>query len=90
MGRLGTPEEVADVIVFIASPRAHWINGRNIPADGLEQPYGRSTAGHTRSQWPLFRQGPIAGWVGPETAPVVGATGGQLKSEFFALRLSSS
>jgi len=27
MGRLGTAEEVADVIVFIASPRAHWING---------------------------------------------------------------
>jgi 3-oxoacyl-[acyl-carrier protein] reductase len=39
MGRLGTAEEVADVIAFIASPRAHWINGRNIPVDGLEQPY---------------------------------------------------
>jgi NAD(P)-dependent dehydrogenase (short-subunit alcohol dehydrogenase family) len=39
MGRLGTAEEVADVIVFIASPRAHWINGRSIPVDGLEQPY---------------------------------------------------
>jgi NAD(P)-dependent dehydrogenase (short-subunit alcohol dehydrogenase family) len=39
MGRLGTVEEVADVIVFLASPRAHWINGRNIPVDGLEQPY---------------------------------------------------
>jgi predicted ATPase len=24
MGRLGTAEEVADVIAFIASPRAHW------------------------------------------------------------------
>ena len=23
--------------VFAASPRAHWINGRNIPIDGLEQ-----------------------------------------------------
>jgi 3-oxoacyl-[acyl-carrier protein] reductase len=31
MGRLDTAEEVADVIVFLASPRAHWINGRNIP-----------------------------------------------------------
>ena len=31
MGRLGTAEEVADVIVFLASPRAQWINGRNIP-----------------------------------------------------------
>src|SRR5262252_3698989 len=39
MGRLGTAEEVEDVIVFIASPRAHWINGRNIPVDGLEQPH---------------------------------------------------
>lgn len=41
MGRLGRPEEVADVIVFLASPRAHWINGRNIPVDGLEQPVAR-------------------------------------------------
>ena len=39
MGRLGTAEEVADVIVFTASPRANWINGRNIPVDGLEQPH---------------------------------------------------
>ena len=39
MGRLGTVEEVADVIVFLASSRAHWINGRNIPVDGLEQPH---------------------------------------------------
>jgi 3-oxoacyl-[acyl-carrier protein] reductase len=39
MGRLGTAEEVANVIVFVASPRAHWINGRNVPVDGLEQPY---------------------------------------------------
>jgi len=38
MGRLGRPEEVADVIVFTASPRANWINGRHIPVDGLEQP----------------------------------------------------
>ena len=39
MGRLGTAEEVADVVVFAASSRAHWINGRNIPVDGLEQPH---------------------------------------------------
>jgi 3-oxoacyl-[acyl-carrier protein] reductase len=41
MGRLGQPQEVADVIVFLASPRANWINGRNIPVDGLEQPVPR-------------------------------------------------
>jgi 3-oxoacyl-[acyl-carrier protein] reductase len=39
MGRLGAAEEIVDVIVFLASPRAHWINGRNIPVDGLEQPH---------------------------------------------------
>jgi 3-oxoacyl-[acyl-carrier protein] reductase len=38
MGRLGHPEEVADVIVFLASSRSNWINGRNVPVDGLEQP----------------------------------------------------
>src|SRR5690606_26279976 len=38
MGRLGTPEEVADVIAFVASPRANWINGRNVVVDGLQQP----------------------------------------------------
>ncbi|MCZ6680581.1 MAG: SDR family NAD(P)-dependent oxidoreductase [Candidatus Poribacteria bacterium] len=37
-GRLGTPEEVADVVVFLASDRARWINGANIRVDGLEQP----------------------------------------------------
>jgi 3-oxoacyl-[acyl-carrier protein] reductase len=25
--------------VFLASPRGYWINGRNIPVDGLEQPH---------------------------------------------------
>jgi 3-oxoacyl-[acyl-carrier protein] reductase len=38
MGRLGHAEEVADVVTFMVSPRSHWINGRNIPVDGLEQP----------------------------------------------------
>ncbi len=38
MGRLGKPEEVADVIVYLSSPRSNWINGRHIPVDGLEQP----------------------------------------------------
>ncbi len=38
MGRLGTPEEIADVVVFVTSPRAYWINGRHIPVDGCQQP----------------------------------------------------
>ncbi|MQF65080.1 SDR family oxidoreductase [SAR202 cluster bacterium AC-409-J13_OGT_754m] len=38
MGRLGLPYEIANVIAFLVSPKAHWINGRNIPVDGLQQP----------------------------------------------------
>ncbi|NKB70581.1 MAG: SDR family oxidoreductase [Candidatus Latescibacteria bacterium] len=37
-GRLGKPEEVADVVVFLASERARWVNGAHIRVDGLEQP----------------------------------------------------
>lgn len=32
--RLGTPEEVADVVAFIASPRASFVSGANILVDG--------------------------------------------------------
>ena len=35
-GRLGTPEEVADVVVFLLSERANWINGANIAVDGAQ------------------------------------------------------
>lgn len=34
MGRPGTPEEVAELILFLASPRASYITGANIPIDG--------------------------------------------------------
>jgi 3-oxoacyl-[acyl-carrier protein] reductase len=34
MGRLGKPEEVADVVAFLASDDARWITGENISADG--------------------------------------------------------
>ena len=33
-GRLGTPEEVAEVILFLASPAARWITGQTITVDG--------------------------------------------------------
>jgi 3-oxoacyl-[acyl-carrier protein] reductase len=33
-GRFGTPEEVADVVAFVASARARWVTGACIPVDG--------------------------------------------------------
>ena len=35
-GRLGTAEEVADVAVFLASPRAHWVTGECVSVDGAQ------------------------------------------------------
>jgi len=34
MGRMGTPEEVANAVVFLASPRASFITGTNVIVDG--------------------------------------------------------
>ena len=39
LGRLGTPEEVANVVTFLASGKASFVNGAAIPVDGAE---GRS------------------------------------------------
>ncbi len=33
-GRLGTPEDIADVVAFLASEDARWINGQHILANG--------------------------------------------------------
>lgn len=35
-GRFGTPQEVADVVVFLASDRANWISGACINVDGCQ------------------------------------------------------
>jgi NAD(P)-dependent dehydrogenase (short-subunit alcohol dehydrogenase family) len=34
LGRFGTEEELAGVVVFLASPTASWITGQVIVADG--------------------------------------------------------
>jgi len=34
LGRLGRPEEIADLIFFLASPQAGWITAINCPIDG--------------------------------------------------------
>ena len=33
-GRMGTPEEIADVALFLASPHARWVTGQTIAVDG--------------------------------------------------------
>jgi 3-oxoacyl-[acyl-carrier protein] reductase len=35
-GRLGTAQEIADVVVFLLSDCASWVNGANIPVDGAQ------------------------------------------------------
>jgi 3-oxoacyl-[acyl-carrier protein] reductase len=34
LGRLGTPEDIADVVAFLASPDARWITGQSIQVTG--------------------------------------------------------
>jgi len=33
-GRLGTPEEIAEVALFLASPHARWVTGQTLAVDG--------------------------------------------------------
>jgi len=37
--RIGQPEDVADVIVFLASEQAHWLTGQLIYASGGDSMY---------------------------------------------------
>jgi len=34
LGRPGTPDEIADLIAFLISPRSGWITGETIAIDG--------------------------------------------------------
>ena len=34
LGRLGQPEDIADVVAFLASDDARWITGQNIRING--------------------------------------------------------
>ena len=35
-GRFGRPEEVGDVVAFLASPRAGWVSGTSVVVDGCQ------------------------------------------------------
>lgn len=39
-GRVGLPEEIVDLVMFLCNPRSNWINGTAITIDGA------MTAGH--------------------------------------------
>jgi 3-oxoacyl-[acyl-carrier protein] reductase len=37
LGRICKPEEVANLVAFVASPRASFVNGAHIPIDGAQR-----------------------------------------------------
>jgi NAD(P)-dependent dehydrogenase (short-subunit alcohol dehydrogenase family) len=49
MGRIGDPEDIAEMIVFLLSSRASWITGQNITIDGGTTLHG-SGIGHVARQ----------------------------------------
>lgn len=41
MGRLGRPDDIADAVAFLASPKASWITGAQLLVDGGQSIYGQ-------------------------------------------------
>jgi 3-oxoacyl-[acyl-carrier protein] reductase len=34
LGRIGEPEDIANVVAFLVGPQGHWVNAQNIRANG--------------------------------------------------------
>ena len=50
LGRLGTPEDIAGAVLYLASPAAAWVTGQNILVSGGREAAARSrTADRTAS-----------------------------------------
>ena len=43
LGRMGTPEDIAEAALFLASPHARWITGAVMPVDGGSSLMGGGT-----------------------------------------------
>src|SRR3546814_18234863 len=51
--RLGQPSEIANLVAFLASPEAGWINGQLVRANGRseERRVGKECVSTCRSRW---------------------------------------
>lgn len=55
IGRICTPEEVANLVVFVASPRASFVTGAHIPIDGAQRKALMDVPIESGKQGPLRR-----------------------------------